>query len=357
MAVTVSVPATSVRFLACRLAPIDLPRQLPMRPPSPVRAGPGWRFNPTLLAPGRPALAMDLVSHTVGSPDGLDLNVWERSHADATEAVLFVHGILTNARALFDTPVEGDDSYSWLHGAASRGRAAFAMDQRGYGDSDLPPELDEPPAANDPPVRAERAADDIAAVVEFIGDRYDTVHLVGVSWGCHTSGRYLERNDVGVASMTYCAPVYEPAYDFQVALDALGIDDYDVAHFEQDRETVRARSAHPPEVFDAMWGAQVASNQGVDETTYVAQAGGIADWADSTAGEPVWDPGMTAVPTLVTYGSEDVIADRQGSLACYDALTVDRAEYVEWAGVNHYPMHSERRQEVFETVSNFQDRV
>ncbi|MEF8839921.1 MAG: hypothetical protein V5A18_10500 [Haloarculaceae archaeon] len=39
---------------------------------------------------------------------------------DAEEAVLFVHDILTNARALFDTPAVGDDSDSWLHGAAER---------------------------------------------------------------------------------------------------------------------------------------------------------------------------------------------------------------------------------------------
>ena len=300
---------------------------------------------------------MDLQTHTVTGADGLDLAVHARSPADAGEAVLFVHGILTNARALFDTPVAGDDSYSWLRAAAGRGRAAFAMDQRGYGDSDLPPELDEPPAANDPPVRAERAADDIAAVVASIREAYDTIHLVGVSWGSHTCGRYLERDDVGVASMTYCAPVYEPAYDFQVALDALGIADYDRAHFEQDRETVRARSAHPPAVFDALWRAQVESNQGIDEDTYVAQAGGIADWAASAAGDPVWDPGETDVPALVTSGSDDEIADRQGSLACFDALTVDRAEYVEFAGVDHYPMHSEHRAAVFDVVSAFQDRV
>jgi pimeloyl-ACP methyl ester carboxylesterase len=300
---------------------------------------------------------MDLQSHAVEADDGLTLNVHSRSPADAEEAVLFVHGILTNARALFDTPVPGDDSYSWLHGAAARGRAAFALDQRGYGDSEFPPEMDEPPEANDPPVRAERAAADIDAVVEDIRQDLDTVHLVGVSWGSHTCGRYLERDAVDVASMTYCAPVYTPAYDFEVALEALGIEDYDRAHFEQDRETVRARSDHPPEVFDAMWEAQVDSGQGIDETTYVAQAGGIADWAASVRGDPVWDPAETQVPTLVTYGSEDAIADRQGSLACYDALTVDRAEYLEFAGVDHYPMHSERRGEVFDAVSDFQDRV
>jgi pimeloyl-ACP methyl ester carboxylesterase len=300
---------------------------------------------------------MELSQHAVAGSDGLSLNVWARTPGDATEAVLFVHGILTNARGLFLTPVEGDDSYSWVHAASDRGRAAFAMDHVGYGDSDLPPEFAEPPAANDPPVRADRAADDIGRVVEWIrGQGFETVHLVGVSWGSHTCGRYLDRGEPPVASLVHCAPVYEPAYDFSVALAALGIDDYDRAWFEQDRETVRARSDHPPAVFEAIWRAQVESNQGVDGDTYRAQAGGIADWAASTRGEPVWDPANIEVPVLVFYGSEDDIADRQGSLSCYDRLD-GRAEYVELAGVDHYVMHGERREEVFALTDDFQDRV
>jgi pimeloyl-ACP methyl ester carboxylesterase len=300
---------------------------------------------------------MELRSHDVEADDGATLHCWERAPDDAEEAVLFVHGIITNARGLFVTPVPDDTSYSWVHGASDRGRAAVAMDQRGYGRSDMPPEMDEPPEANDPPNRAEQAAADIGTVVDWIREDYDTVHLVGVSWGSHTCGRYLEREDAPVASLVHCAPVYEPAYDFDIALDALGIEDHDRAWFEQDRETVRARSRHSDEVFDAIWRAQVESNQGVDADTYVVQAGGIADWAASTRGDPVWDPANIDVPTMVFYGSDDEIADRQGSLACYDRLTVDDAEYVEMAGVDHYMMHGERREEVFQTVSHFHDRV
>lgn len=300
---------------------------------------------------------MELQSHSVPTGDGLALNVWERSPDDADEAVLFVHGVLTNARALFDTPVDGDDSYSWLRAAAARGRAAFAMDHRGYGDSDLPAAMGEPPGANEPPVRADRAATDIATVVDWVRRHYRRVHLVGVSWGSHTCGRYLERPDPPVVSHVQCAPVYLPDYDRSVVQDALGLDALDVAYFEQDRETVRARSSHPPEVFDALWRAQVDSNQGVDADTYVAQSGGIADWLASIRGDPVWDPAHIDLPTLVFYGGADAMADRQGSLACFDRLAGTDNEYVELTGVDHYPMHSERRGAVFDLVSDFQDRA
>ncbi len=300
---------------------------------------------------------MDLAAHDVTAEDGLRLNVWATEPDDAEEAVLFVHGIVTNGRALFATPVEGDDSYSWLHQAANLGRAAFAIDQRGYGDSERPSEMDEPPEHNGPPVRADTAARDIGTVVDWIRESYDIVHLVGVSWGTHTSGKYFEVADPPVESLTLVAPVWKPPYDFDVALEALDIPDYDRAWFEQSRETVRARSGHSPEVFDAMWRAQVESGQGTDEDTYVVQAGGIADWAASTRGEPVWDPQFVDVPTMVFVGGDDEIADRRGSLECYDRLPVDRKEYAEMDGVDHYVMHGERRREVFELVDGFQDRA
>lgn len=302
---------------------------------------------------------MELQSHDVEARDGTTLNCWERSPADASEAVLFVHGSITNARALFATPVEGDDSYSWLHAASEMGRAAFALDVRGYGDSDLPPEMDEPPEANGPPVRADQAADDVGDALAFVRARYGTVHLVGVSWGCHTCGRLVERDDPDLASLTMVAPAYKPRYSLEEGMAALGLEDLDVAWYTQDRDTVRERQGGDDALFEAIWRAQVESNQGVDETTYVAQTGALADWAESCRGDPVWDPAAIDVPTLVVRGSEDGIADRPGTLDHFDEMDVpgDRAEYVEIEGSDHYLMHSDRRRDFFETVDGFQNRA
>jgi alpha-beta hydrolase superfamily lysophospholipase len=305
---------------------------------------------------------MRLRAHDIETRDGATLNCWERGPEDATEAVLFVHGSITNARALFATPVEGDDSYSWVHATADRGRAAYALDVRGYGDSDLPPEMEAPPEDNGPPVRADQAADDIADALSFVRGRHDRVHLVGVSWGSHTCGRLADREDPDVASLTQCAPAYKPRYDLEEGLAALGLDGLDRAYYTQDRETVRERQSRTPAgetdpLFEAVWRAQVESNQGIDDETYVFQTGSLADWAESCRGEPVWDPANIGVPTLVIRGTEDEIADRPGSLDHYDELTVDVADYVEIGGLDHYAMHGERRADLFDAVSAFQDRV
>jgi pimeloyl-ACP methyl ester carboxylesterase len=302
---------------------------------------------------------MDLRSRDIEARDGATLNCWERSPADAGEAVLFVHGSITNARALFATPVADDDSYSWLHAASGMGRAAFALDVRGYGDSDRPPEMDAPPGANGPPVRADQAADDIGDVLSIVREQFGTVHLVGVSWGCHTCGRLVERDDPELASLTMVAPAYKPRYSIEEGMTALGLDSLDVAWYTQERETVRERQGGDEALFEAVWQAQVESGQGIDDRTYAAQTGALADWAASCRGEPVWDPAAIDVPTLVVRGTEDAIADRPGSLDHYDELSVpgDRAEYVEFDGADHYLMHSDRRGDFFETVDGFQDRA
>ena len=302
-------------------------------------------------------VSMNVRARTVEARDGARLNVWERVPEEATEAVVFVHGSITNACALFATPVEDDDSYSWLRAAAELGRAAYALDLRGYGDSDLPPEMDKDPETNGPPVRADQAADDIADAVASVREEYDTVHLVGVSWGCHTCGRFVERDDPDLASLTQVAPVYKPRYDFDEGLDALGLDSVDVAWYTQDKATVRERQGGDDALFEAIWRAQVESNQGIDETTYKAQTGALADWRASCQGDPAWDPAAIDVPTLVIRGAEDVLADRPGSLDHFDELTVETAEYVELDGADHYLMHSERRRDCFEVVSGFQDRA
>lgn len=298
---------------------------------------------------------MDLHGHAVAAPDGTELNLWEQSPADAEEAVLFVHGSITCARALFAPPVAGDDSYSWLAATADAGRAAFAVDVRGYGDSERPPAMNEPPEANGPPVRADLAADDVGAALDVVRGRFGTVHLVGVSWGTCVCGRLIERDAPDVASLAQVAPVYRVPYDAREGIRALGIDPDLGAYYHQDYDTVRERQGEGGPLFEAIWETQVASNQGEGEG-YIAQTGALADYIDCSEGEPPYDAGSLALPTLVLRGSDDAISVRADATALYDDLPGE-AEYAELSGADHYVMHGTRRAGCYDAVAAFQDRA
>jgi pimeloyl-ACP methyl ester carboxylesterase len=302
---------------------------------------------------------MALRAHDVTARDGLSLNLWERSPAGETdEAVLFVHGSITCARALFAPPVAGDDSYSWLAAPGERDRTAFALDIRGYGDSDRPSEMDEPPEENGPPVRADLAASDAADALGFVRDRFEAVHLVGVSWGTNVCGRLVERDGPAVASLVQCAPVYRTPYDVEDGLAALGLDRDLDAYYYQDRATVESRQGEGDDaLFEAIWHTQVESNQGVDEDTYVAQTGALADFADCCADDPPYDAAAIDVPTLVVRGTDDAISWRADATAVYDELGTPAADYLELAGGDHYLMHGERRGALYDAVNRFHDRV
>lgn len=304
---------------------------------------------------------MSLRTHDVTARDGLSLNLWERvssaeTAGDSEEAVLYVHGSITCARALFAPPVN-DDSYSWLAASRERGRTAFALDVRGYGDSDLPAEMREPPEENDPPVRADLAANDLADAFAAVRERFDSIHLVGVSWGTNVCGRFAERDQPQLASLVQCAPVYRTPYAVEEGLAALGLDPDLDAYYYQDRETVEARQGDADDLFEAIWQTQVESNQGVDEDTYIAQTGALADFADCCADDPPYDAANIHVPTLVVRGSADAISWREDATALYDELADDITEYAELAGADHYVMHGTRRRALYDVVNGFHDRV
>lgn len=300
---------------------------------------------------------MNLTKHNVSTRDGTTLRVWESSPSDAEEAVLFLHGGITSSRALFAPPVPDDDSYSWLAAATNRGKAAFAMDVRGYGESDRLSEMDEQPEANDPPVRATDAARDVADVVTFVRDRYTTIHLVGYSWGTMTGGCYVATGG-DVASFTAAAPVYRSPIDFDDVLAGLGLEPGFGAYAKEERETVVARQdPDDMELFDAVWNTQTQSNQGLeDEDSYLFQTGALLDVKAACESTPVYDAADIHVPVLVIRGSGDPTSQREDALSLYDELGTTEKEYTELSG-GHFLAHGPRRQALYDTVDAFHRRA
>jgi len=143
---------------------------------------------------------------------GIQLHMREKFMANVGKVpgekiVLFVHGATYSSVPGFDIPLPG---YSWMDYLAQRGYVAYCLDIRGYGGSTRPPEMDQPPSANPPIVRAEVAIKDITAAVEYIRKKHevDKINLLGWSWGTVTTGMYTSRHNEKVNKLILFAPVY-----------------------------------------------------------------------------------------------------------------------------------------------------
>lgn len=289
------------------------------------------------------------------SSDGTRIRRWERIPTDAGEAVMLVHGATYGARSVFDP-----DGFSWLRRVAANGRAAFAVDIRGYGDSDRPPALDVPAGENSPVVRARTAARDVATALADVRETYDAVHLVGYSWGTIITGIALTELDVASTSLVQYAPVYRPPAENR---DRYALDDPPPAYRRVTRTEARERWADqhpensvPDDAFVAFWNALSSSGQRVDDDEILAPNGTLVDLQEAIK-TPLYDPATIDIPTLVVRGSFDTASAREDALTLYDALPKTDRMYTEIADGTHFLQFESNRNRLYEAVRNFHEQV
>jgi pimeloyl-ACP methyl ester carboxylesterase len=310
-------------------------------------------------------------AYDITSADGLRLRVWREAQGTPTEAVLFVHGATYGGVSMFDPPVdEGWDG--WMDYAANTNQAAYAVDIRGYGDSERPPEFEKEPEESDPVVPAAVAARDVRDTIEWIRSEqgYDRVHLVGLSSGTWRVRALFSEYDPEVASVTLAAGSYQ---QFEAPTE-----DLPTWSTQEKGEFVKRWRAQVPDgadpddwiggeqytaeaVIDAVWKAIYRSGQGLDDTD--GESEGKDD--EQTILNPTnllqdaeHDPDAITAPTLVIRGSSDPLISREGALALYDALDIEeyRTEYAEIAGGTHFLFLEERRLALYDAVRGFQRR-
>ena len=300
-------------------------------------------------------------AHDVTSSDDLRLRVWEQSQGNPVEAVLFVHGATYGAVSMFDPPVD-DDWTSWMDHAAHEGQAAFAIDIRGYGDSERPPEFEQDPEETDPVVPAAVAASDVRDALHWIREEqgYDRIHLVGLSSGTWRARALFSNYDPDVATVTLAAgslgqfdPPEEdlPAWSTQVRSTFEERWRQQVPEDADPDEWIGGEDYSADEVIDAVWKAIYRSGQRLpdrEEETILNPTNLLQD--DEHHPEDI------TAPTLVVCGTSDPLISREGSLRLYDAVGAadNRKQYAEIAGGTHFLFLEDRRHELFDVVTEFQ---
>jgi pimeloyl-ACP methyl ester carboxylesterase len=306
--------------------------------------------------------ATETVARDVPAPDGTRLRLWAREagggETDPDEAVLFVHGATYPGRAVFDP----DPAFSWLADTAARGRAAYAVDLRGYGASEVPVAVDADAGDVTPPCRAATVADDVAAAVAAIPE--SRVHLVGYSWGTVVCGHLLAETSTRATSFTAFAPVFRPAPSLVEGFD-LGDPPAPAREVTRQDALDRWTAQFPghvepftyrdPAAFEHFWDALHESGQSVPANVPTVRApnGVLVDLAAAVDERP-YDPSRVTVPSFVVRGSFDPTATREDALGLYDALPAARG-YHEVAGGTHFLPLEKRRDELFRAVASFHD--
>jgi pimeloyl-ACP methyl ester carboxylesterase len=255
----------------------------------------------------------DLKRHTVMA-DGHPIALWEKSAADAKEAILLVHGRTWSALPDFDLRVEGED-LSLMDGLVDEGYAVFAVDLRGYGET---------PRDETGWLTPNRAADDVAIVVDWIASSNDWAlqpHLFGWSYGSTISQLAVQRHPNRVASLTL----------FGYWRD----DDVDEPGDEPGVEPAKAKNTAEFAASDFITPGSI-SQRAID--AYVTQA---------LTADPVrvdyrrldefnaLDASEIHVPTLVIVGEHDPLAPAEYQAKLYTRLATGHKQWVTVPGGDH----------------------
>jgi len=278
----------------------------------------GWTLRILLLAlfaahPGLAAEKAELQRHIVMA-DGHPVALWEKSAAGASEAILLVHGRTWSALPDFDLQVEGEE-LSLMDGLVAEGYAVYAVDLRGYGET---------PRDATEWLTPERAADDVAIVVDWIADSNDwslQPHLFGWSRGSTISQLMVQRHPDRVASLTLFGYWRDDDVDFPP--DEPGIEP------AKEKNTAEAAAS------DFITPGSI-SEKAID--AYVAQALQADPVRVDLRNDDQWnalDGSQINVPTLVIAGEFDPLAPAEYQARLFTRLATGHKQWVTVPGADH----------------------
>ncbi len=262
------------------------------------------------------ALAADkaeLRRHTVVA-DGHPLALWEKRAAGAAEAILLVHGRTWSALPDFDLQVEGEE-LSLMDGLVAEGYAVYAVDLRGYGAT---------PRDETAWLTPNRAADDVAIVIEWIADANDRAlrpHLFGWSMGSTISQLMVQRHPDLVASLTLFG--YWRDDDIELPADEPGIRP---AKAKNTAEAAASDFITPGSISQAAIDAYVEQSLKADPVRVDVRH---ADQYNALDGSQI------NVPTLVIAGEYDPLAPAGNQAKLYTRLATGHKQWVTVPGGDH----------------------
>lgn len=275
-------------------------------------------------------------------------------------AVLYVHG------ATFPSALSiayRFDGRSWRDALVDAGYAVWGLDFLGFGGSSRYPAMAAASLDATPLNRADEAARQLEAVIDFITTRggVDRVSLIAHSWGSMPSGLLAGRSPERVDRLVFFAPIARRASTGAAqppALPAWRL----VSLADQWRRFIE----DVPEGEDggmlsrhfALWGEDYLdcdpTSRSRDPASVRVPSGPSADIAAAWAGTLAYDPALIRAPTLIVRGAWDRVTSVADSRWLHDALcnATDR-RLVDIARATHLAHLEESRFALYHHVGEF----
>jgi pimeloyl-ACP methyl ester carboxylesterase len=313
--------------------------------------------------------------HRIPAPDTADLMLGVlESRGDTIDPrlppVLLVHGATLGA-SLFDLPRPGYSLMAWL---ARQGRAVYALDVRGFGNSLGGATIDARCSAHAPFARAHEVVGDIGAALDFILARESVViaDLIGFSWGTITCALYATRAPRRVARLALYAPLYgevnplwlgriaDPsdhtrlspsigAFRLMTKADLIGRWDGDLP--SADPSHYREKDL-PDLIFD-VFSALDPRGRLPGVPAFRCPSGPLADLLSVFNGRPLYNPGKLTMPTLLVRGSDDTTSTDTDARRLLAAIASPDKSYCVIVPGSHFLIAERNRSELYVRLDNF----
>ena len=324
----------------------------------------------------RPGTVRKIV-HAVESSNqaGLRLNLVEKQGegdaANPKPPVLCVHGA-TLAGYIWDIPVP---NMSFLDHFAQAGHRSFALDIRGYAGSASVAALDAAGAPDKPYGRAEEAILDIDDAIDFIREEtgFDTICLVGSSWGTVTTALYCTGPGAAkVDRLVLAAPLFSARNEAWLEMirdpenhdrpnPALG--PYRLVSRKEVEERWDAEIPGPdktiwrdPAVFDAL--IKDAVSEGLPGTNpesqvFCAPNGTLIDLFEVFSERPLYDPAALTLPVLLIRGDADPTSTHADASNLFDRIASPIKRYTVIGNGAHFLVAEVNNWQMFHEIECF----
>ncbi len=262
----------------------------------------------------------------IKADDGHRLRLWHLADGDrspgSAPAILLLHGRTWSSLPDFDLRVGDDPSLSLMHSLASRGVAAYALDLRGYGETER-----DATGWNEP----DRAAEDVAAALAEIREREGQApDLLGWSYGAIVAQLALQRHPEAARKLVlYGYPRDPHAAGGEKPRVTSAAADAPPSAPPRRANTAEAAASDfitPGSISDAAISAFVEAALASDEHR--------ADWRRVDQFSAL-DPAAIRSPTLVIHGVHDPIARPAWQAALFQGLKVEDRQWVVVPGADH----------------------